>query len=1164
MEDNLTVYRASAGSGKTYRLALEYIKHAVSGDTPAAYREVLAMTFTNKATGEMKDRILMQLYNLGHGELDKNFASDLYKELPALTPEEIKTRAGATLRAILHDYDRFSVQTIDAFFQSMLTSLAHELGLTRSFRVDLDEKEVAGRAVDRLLLRASERGGRRAQWVEAYMTDLIEQDKGWKIAKKLKDFAGDNLSEQAYLKNEDIIRNRLADPKAWKAFTSALKKIEEKQLEYLAHCAEALNERLDEAGDKNIKSANLLRKYAARLKDGLLWHAKGSSGDFPSKTVLAMAEDPDNLLKAADRKKPDLAAGARRVHEALAAAEAARKEATPHIATCHALSRNVSQLRLLGEIGTEMEAINREAGRFMLSHTPELFRRMVGTEDASFVFERAGETYRHVMVDEFQDTSRLQWDNIRRLLLENLSTGDGCMIVGDVKQSIYRWRGGDWKILSDIRREMPRVTFAPPLTTNRRSLPAVIGFNNRLFPLAAEWIDAHTDSDPTQRARTLYDDVHQDCPKKKEGGYVRIVCNEGEKLENGAILSDLVAQVKSQHDVTGVPYSKMTVLVRRNSEAAEVVDYFAQHAADIPVVSDEAYLLTASPAVTLVTETLRWLAEAEASDKEKDGKRKGSDGKALTLAAKSYLVVHGKGEDVPAMEQIRGHARDILPAALFAERERLRLLPLYELCERLVALFSLGGEDEPRAAGQRPYLFSLLDGVTEFLDEHPSDTAAFMVYWDETLSKRSIPTDGAAEGVTVMTVHKSKGLAAHTVLIPFCRWELNRDGQTKSDTLWLDTAGLSAPYNFLPVYPVTPSPADEVKTSYFKTQIADEREQERIDNLNTLYVAFTRAEANLLVWTSAPKATGGAANSIAGPLAASLAQMTSAPSTETEGDSAEAEGSIPPYGTLTAEEIELEEESGDTPGSTQEEDGDTEEDGKKKKKTPTILYISGEPQGYTAKAESHSDTPLGNNSPDKKTPDKNPLDIHPAELAVTLHTEAAPAVEFVQSNRAKDFLAAADGDEDGEEQGRYISRGNLLHRVFSMIEQAKDVPAAIETLSLEGVFAGSEDVEQVRRLVTKRLASPVAAGWFDGSWRVLAEQSILTRDEDGTVHQLRPDRVMTREGETVVVDFKFGRPRKKYEDQVKKYMKLLREMGMPGVKGYLWYVYTGETVPVTD
>lgn len=1170
MEDNLTAYRASAGSGKTFRLALEYIKLAVTGETPAAYRNVLAMTFTNKATGEMKDRILMQLYNLWHGGLDKGFANALYKELPHLSPEEIHARAGAALRSLLHDYDRFAVQTIDAFFQSMLTSLAHELGLTRSFRVDLDEEDVASRAVDRLLLRANERGGRRSKWVVDFMTDLIEQDKGWKVARLLKNFAGKNLSAQAYLRNEDTIRARLADPEAWKAFTSALREIEKKQSECLALCAEALDERIDEAGDKNIKSANLLRKYTARLKACRLWKGKSGDGDFPSKTVLGMAEEPDNLLKAADRKKPEMAAGARRVHEALTEAEAVRKTATQHIATCRALLRNVSQLRLLGEIGNEMEAINREAGRFMLSHTPELFRRMVGTEDASFVFERAGETYRHVMVDEFQDTSRLQWDNIRRLLLENLSTGDGCMIVGDVKQSIYRWRGGDWNILGNIASEMPRVTFAPPLVVNRRSLPAVIEFNNRLFPLAAQWFDTQGDEDATQRARTLYADVRQECPEGKEGGYVRIVCNAEDKLSHEAILSDLAGQVRTLHDERGVPFSQMYVLVRANAEAAEVVDYFAQNATDVPVISDEAYLLAASPAVTLVTETLRWLGEDDSPADGEAEKRKKSDGKALTLAAKSYLSIPREGADVPDingadapdMEQLRGRARDILPAALFEERERLRRMPLYELCERLLSLFALGGEEKQRVAGQRPYIFSLLDGVLEFLDENPSDIPAFVNFWDETLSRRSIPADEAAEGVRVLTVHKSKGLAAHTVLIPFCNWKLNSNGNGQPAVLWLETDKLSAPYNFLPVYPVTPSPADEVRTSFFKTQIADENEQERIDNLNALYVAFTRAKANLLVWASARGGNGGASNTIAAPLAAALAQMTQPEDSGTVADGTQSADSTLPYGTLREEEIDFDdEEAGETGTASETDGGETEEGKKKSKKSPTLLYTSGEPQGFAAKTEQERDESQDST---EKTEQKrgNPLEIHSSQLAVSLHTEASTSVEFVQSNRAKDFLAAADGDEGNEEQARYISRGNLLHRVFSTIERAEDAPAALQALSLEGVFAGREEEEQVRHLVTESLASPQAAGWFDGSWRVLTEQSIITREKDGIVSQQRPDRVMTRGEETVVVDFKFGRPNPDHKTQVWGYMNLLREMGMPGVRGYLWYVYSGVTEEV--
>ncbi len=1134
MEDNLTVYRASAGSGKTFRLALEYIKLTVADGSPSAYRKVLAMTFTNKATGEMKDRILMQLYNLSRGGLDEGFASALYAELPQLRPAEVNARAGAALRGLLHDYDHFAVQTIDAFFQSMLTGLAHELGLTRNFRVDLDEQEVAGRAVDRLLLRAMERGGRGAEWVAAYMTSLIEEDKGWKVARLLKDFAGKNLFASPYLRHEEKIRPRLSDPAAWVAFTGALREVEEKHLDCVAAYGDALAAVLDEVGEENICNGNLVRAFAKRLQEGNLW-AKDSKAAFPSLTVLSQVADSGKLLKKTLKKKPGIEADVQRVHEALVRADAQRRESTVPISTCRVMRSTVAQLRLLGEIGAEMEGINRETGHFMLSRTPELFRRMVGAEDASFVFERAGETFRHVMVDEFQDTSRIQWDNIRRLLLENLSSGDSCMIVGDVKQSIYRWRGGDWNILNDIAREMPRVSFAPPLVTNRRSLPAVVRFNNRLFRRAASLADANCEGVYTGHAAALYADVAQECLEGKDGGYVRVACREGKKFGTEEALADLVAQIRMLHGEKSVPYSKMAILVRRNSEAAAVVGYFSARAPDIPVVSDEAYQLAASDSVVLVVSALRWLAEEQPGDKR--GEDGGADGdvektagkarrrgsKALYCAAKSYAAIHGGGE--PDMERVRLHARDILPAALFDERARLRRLPLYELCERLIALFGLGGE-EGLQRGQQVYLYTLLDGVLEFLEDNPSDLAAFAAYWDDSLSRRSIPTDGAAEGVAVMTIHKSKGLAAHSVFIPFCGWELNR-GQGDS-TKWFSTDSFPAPYNFLPVYPVSSVQRSIVEASHFAAQLAAEREQERIDNLNTLYVAFTRAECNLYIWTAPGNGKGTTVTDL---LAPALQTMT-----EPE-EGAEDSGCAPdgtPYGTLTAEEVQ----PAETAGADGAEDGET---------TPYTLYVSGEPQGFTRKEERRTD---------------NPLDIHPDELPVSLHAEGTPAVEFVQSNRASEFLAAdGNGDEDG--RGSYISRGNLLHRVFSAIGCAEDAPAALHDLALEGVFAGRREEEEVAALVRKCLASPEAADWFDGSWRVLTECSILTRDADGVTRQLRPDRVMTRGEETVVVDFKFGRRRAEHRDQVAGYMRLLREMGMPGVRGYLWYVYAGQTEEVT-
>ena len=225
---HILVYSASAGSGKTYKLALNFIALALRTESPTAFRNILAVTFTNKATGEMKDRILMQLYLLSKGKADKNFAQDVSKLLPDVTPQEIARRAGQTLRHILHDYDRFHVETIDSFFQGMLTNLAHELKLLRGFKVDLDDKDVTNRAIDKLIEALNQEGLDKHKrqvlaWLTEFMRDSIQEEKGWNIVRRLKSFAANTLFSTQYLPVADRMEPIVSNDKTFSLIKQSLR-----------------------------------------------------------------------------------------------------------------------------------------------------------------------------------------------------------------------------------------------------------------------------------------------------------------------------------------------------------------------------------------------------------------------------------------------------------------------------------------------------------------------------------------------------------------------------------------------------------------------------------------------------------------------------------------------------------------------------------------------------------------------------------------------------------------------------------------------------------------------------------------------------------------------------------------------------------------------------
>lgn len=1063
----LTVYRASAGSGKTFTLTAEYIAELLGGET-AAHRHILAVTFTNKATTEMKERILQELWELGqhpHGIPPTGFMQAVMKRLPGIDADTLRRRAADVLHAIVHDYDYFRVETIDSFFQSLLSGLARELGLAAGFKVDINDHEVIDRAVDRLMAGLKDRPAVLA-WILDYIRERIDDNRRWDVTHEIKRLAR-HLMQEKFLLHDEQLAEVLDSESRLREYRDTLRRQGERVMQVMVQAAGQLDTAIrDRGGYADFSRGTNLESYLKRIM--------AENPDPPSATVLKYMDAPDNWLRKADRKRADLMERAETLRGFLLTVEELREKGATAINSARLSLQHLNPLRLLNEINREITEINRENNRFMLAKTPLLFNRLVGREDASFVFEKAGTDLHHVMIDEFQDTSTLQWSNFRNLFVENMAKGYGCLLVGDVKQGIYRFRNGDWNILAGIREEFKnRDVRVNNLETNYRSARCIVEFNNRIFSQAAAALDTlAADSDIVR----LYDDVaQQDCGRP--GGHVRVCLypTPSRKKDETAIqaedipnrLDDLAEQIATLHD-TGVSYNDMAILVRTKFTAADILNHFAEHYEDIPLVSDEAFLLSASPAVQLIVHALRYLADK-------------SDSIARTYAAAGYR--NGMLQESLTWTDIIRSGETLLPAAFTAGRETLLSLPLYELCERLAALF-----ETERAKGDAPYLFCFFDQVLTFLDDNPSDIRLFLDYWEEHLSQKSIPA-GEVDGIRILTIHKSKGLAFHTVLLPFCDWNLEKD--RNDDLMWCVPP--SAPYDGLPLVPVSFSSGKTVLNSVYADAYSQEHLQRRIENLNLMYVAFTRAKENLYIW-------------------------------------AETKGNLQPITTM-----------GDVLSECLSDEAE-ERDG---------LAVYERYEAAPQKSESPTDNSAGRF--------KNPLKIKTESEQICLETLQA-RIRFRQSNGANDFVA----EEAERLQEEYIERGKLLHRIFSVIHTPDDVAAAIERLRKDGVIGPEIKTDTLMRLIEKRLSIPTAAAWFDDSWQLYNECSILSRDEDRKPLVRRPDRVMVRGQQAVIVDFKFGKPHDEHNAQVCEYAALLRRMGYTDVSGYLWYVYTGDIVPAVS
>ena len=472
----LLVYKASAGSGKTFTLAVEYIKHLIIN--PRAYRQILAVTFTNKATAEMKERILTQLYGIWKGapsseaylERIKNYKLKIKGEGGGgLTDKEIRQRAGMALQYMLHDYSRFRVETIDSFFQSVMRNLARELELSPNLNIELNNSEVLSDAVDSLIEKLTPTSPVLA-WLLDYIDERIRDDKRWNVSNEVKSF-GRNIFDESYIERGEKLRQCLRTPNTLKLYRDVLRDMETEALEQMKSFYDQFEGELEGHAltPEDLKGgARGIGSYFRKLRDGRL-----SDKDVLNATLQNSLADAKNWATKTSSRKDDIICLAKTsLIPLLQEAERMRPQRNRTLNSCRLSLQHLNKLQLLNHIDEEVRTLNREHNRFLLSDTNALLHKLVREGDSSFVFEKIGANIRNVMIDEFQDTSRMQWDNFRLLLLEGLSQGADSLIVGDVKQSIYRWRNGDWGILNSLGNKELNLNSFPvrveTLKTNRR------------------------------------------------------------------------------------------------------------------------------------------------------------------------------------------------------------------------------------------------------------------------------------------------------------------------------------------------------------------------------------------------------------------------------------------------------------------------------------------------------------------------------------------------------------------------------------------------------------------------------------------------------------------------------------------------------------------------
>ena len=1074
----LTVYKASAGSGKTFTLAVEYIKLLIQN--PMSYRNILAVTFTNKATEEMKMRILSQLYGISNGLPDSDNYLQRIMELTGLPAQTISKNAGIALHYLLHNYNYFRVETIDSFFQSVLRNLARELDLTANLRISLNDAQVEEQAVDQLI-DSLKHTDVMLQWLLSYIMENINDDRSWNIIGQIKQF-GKTIFRDYYKAQHEALNEKLNVKGFVEEYAKQLrairddarKKMKEMADEFFeimdAECLDPLELSYGKSGVASffykLRDGQLDESICgARVRECAVDAAKWCKKDSPeAEHVRVLAEGTLMPLLA------------RMLEE--------RPQQFLLSQSADLVLKHLSQLRLLDSIEQKVHELNDESNRFLLSDTQQLLRALISDSDSPFIFEKIGSQLEHVMIDEFQDTSTIQWKNFKVLLEECMSYHDAeNLIVGDVKQSIYRWRSGDWRLLNAIDQEFPHAAQQleiHPLDTNYRSERRIIEFNNAFFTEAArQEYETQRKNYPegAEELRKAYADVAQQWRDNAEQkGYVQVqlLPNKDYAERTLQLIAGTIQELRSQ----GVPFKDMAILVRVNKHIPTIAEYFSLHCPDVPLVSDEAFRLDASSAVCLLINALRALTHPDDLLSKATVAKIYQRSVLANTAADNELFIKGRSLD------------ELLPEEFTQHAEELMQMPLFEMVERLHNIFQLS-----RLAEQSGYLCAFYDQLNSFTQDNTNDIYEFLREWDETLCGKTIQGD-SSNGVRILSIHKSKGLEFQHVIIPFCDWKLEMP-----DVLWCDAKEVRAPFDALPLVPVDYS-EKSLKGTAFERHYFDEHLQYTVDNLNLLYVAFTRAVSSLYV----------------------IGQRGSK-----SNRSALIESVLP--------QMPLE-------GATLS--GETDKDA-------ALVLEYGQPTDCDAMKE------IQEKAASADAPSSKNVFLQPVIPQFIEMKTCDLKAEFRQSNRSREFI---EGDDEQREMS-YIKMGSVLHEIFSTIRTTADIEPAMTKLQQEGILYDDEVTrEKLTTMLQKRLADPRVKEWFSDRWQLYNECSILSLDADGTVVERRPDRVMTDGKETYVVDFKFGSPKDEHLRQVREYMQLLQEMGLPNVKGWLWYVYSNKRLEV--
>lgn len=1136
MAGQIDVYSASAGSGKTYTIAMRFIDMLI--DNPSDYQHILAVTFTNKATAEMMGRIVEDLYNITYnGKDDKklenkqaliNRQNKWRKECgrKEVSVEEIEARCKIALSLMLNDYGQFSVSTIDSFVQRVIRAFAFEQGLSSNYGVELDSTMIVNEAIDGVMNEMSENKELKT-WILSYVKDKMEEEDGkWNIDREISELAKTLVSDNGKRFISEVDKADKDGAKKLKEATrEVIRDTETKIVGLVREISQELGPNIKYAKGTIKELVNrLIQKGEKPLISYILSDKPETVWERWQKMAESINDDKAIVVKGKNKaESAEIEMVLPQVRNALRKLEVFAGPGFDTLLkynTAREINTRIYVLGILQYISQQMNKWAMEHNTMPMANSNDLLSKLIADSEVPFIYEKIGSRYNHIMIDEFQDTSVMQWNNFKPLLKNSVDGNNENMLVGDTKQAIYRWRNTDWRILAnvgnrDTEPELAHSINPKPLESNWRSYRHVVEFNNEMFADLKDRIGRHVadlmghagavDNDIT----AVYDNCRQK-PEKGTTGFVQVKILEGvsykKKDKNGKestryssvattdyVIDDVVNSIVELRDKYGYKLGDICVLVRRKIEGTDIMNRLADMG--IHSVSADSLLMINSSVVTGVIAALKYIV------RPKD-----------RVSLVSFISVSRYMSDGKSIGEIWSEKSEEIGILL----RSLSGLNLLEMTNRIIATMVKAELVE----AQYIFVEALMDTMRSYMSKYHVNVSDFLDYFDKVSGDLAVVAPTNENAVNVMTIHKSKGLEFKAVLIPYCDWKI--DDPKKASTIWPETKNMPDEFRTFGILPVKYS--GKLKYTYFASEAMEESKMLIVDSLNMLYVALTRAKGTLMVWGH--KEMPGTNGDIV--MNTPINFMSEMLKENKNGLGIES----------SEEEIDMG-SNGNDEETEKEEDSDPS-----RVKCVTYTYGSLDKQAEEEKKEAGKKREKEETSSDKD----NKTSIERHRLSGNWE---------IKLNKSK--------LENAEEDIRSI--GVKLHGVMERIRVLEDFDIAFEEAVCEGEITTAEALE-LKKYLRNQMEKPEVKVWFDVDCSdVYNELSLMSRAEI-----IRPDRVVILpSGKVIIVDYKFGHHRDvgQYKIQVAQYAEKMKQAGFAEVEGYIWYLdasgmLSSEVVKVTE